>query len=91
MHAVCARGKQAWHSLPGWLVIHGKMPPLPSVEEPRDEAFFGAAFFLAIMDTAARESATLESCSGAGVNAAALWGEGGKVRKGERRGVRNQR
>ena len=90
MHAVCARGKQAWHSLPGWLVIHGKMPPLPSVDE-RDGAFFGAAFFLAIMDTAARESATLESCSGAGVNAAALWGEGGKVRKGERRGVRNQR
>lgn len=71
------------------------MPPLPSVlpDDLRAGAFFGAAFFTAffgapraIIETAARESATLESCSGAGVNAAALREKEGRRTNGGLRG-----
>jgi hypothetical protein len=34
---------RGWHALPGVLVIHGKMPPLPSGDLPND--FFAGAFF----------------------------------------------
>merc|ERR1719408_321018 len=58
--------------VPGSLVTHGKMPPLPSVE-PRLAVFLGAAFFFGadlelpenIAGSAARLAATLVTAAGA--------------------------
>ena len=103
----CVKGvaRWVWHVLPGSLVIHGKMPPLPSWAVLPDDltgpffagAFFAAAFFggaRAIIETAARESATLDSCM-AGVKAPTLrnakrcWNGGGVSEIGGKGGVKD--
>lgn len=76
------RGREAsGDSLPGSLVTHGRMPPLPLVPEAlRATGFFAAAFFTgrrAPISTGEARAATLEAGSAVGRYACALRTERG--------------
>ena len=70
-HCRVGSAEKGRHSLPGSLVTHGKMPPLPAADEDDLEADVGAAFgaafgagFLAIMTAEERGTTLLAASAG---------------------------